>query len=292
MTSEFQEKYWARVEKTGSILCIGLDPGEYGFGKGNKKEKDCLPNGVNKRDWALKYIEAMAPFASAFKPNTNFWEGSKDIEYLNEVTNLARNLGLVTIEDSKRRDIGNTNDHGLYFAGNKRYDAVTFSPGAGNLEEATTQAHERGLGLISMCIMSNPEYERVKNSWVLFEGKVPDGLAVQSIDGRIHVRNYVDLAIRSEACGVDGLVIGAQSATNHIKDEEIADVARIYNGLILVPGIGAQGGEFTSLVKHFDRKRLIANVGRALMFPNGPNSTLEDQITTANHYMELLSGRN
>ncbi|MDO8467634.1 MAG: orotidine 5'-phosphate decarboxylase / HUMPS family protein [Nanoarchaeota archaeon] len=285
MENNFQQKYIERVQEGGSILCAGLDPAEYGSREG----KDVLPKGVNKRDWALKYIEAVAPFCVALKPNTNYWEGIDDVESLGEIVYLAHSKGLVVIEDSKRRDIGSTNDSGFCFTQDKAYDAVTFSPFAGNLEEAALQAHKRDLGLISMCIMSNPEFEKEKNSWIEASYPIPAGVDLKLIDDKLCVRKYVDIAKRSEAAGVDGLVIGAPSDKNHIKGYEIQNVSGIYNGLILVPGVGAQGGEVDLLKKQFSRERLIVNVGRALMFPNGAGSTPKDQAEAAQAYNKMLN---
>ncbi|MEK6895195.1 MAG: orotidine 5'-phosphate decarboxylase / HUMPS family protein [Nanoarchaeota archaeon] len=290
MEKSFIQKYTEKVQERGSILCAGLDPAEYGSRKG----KDVLPQGVNKRDWALKYVEAVSPFCVALKPNTNYWEGKEDFETLNEIINLAYSLGLVVIEDSKRRDIGSTNDHGLYYGQQKAYHAVTFSPFAGNLEEAVSQAHGRGLGLISMCIMSNPEFEKVKNSWVEVNYEIPSSVErffdlMTDKNEVLTTRKYLDLAYRAELAGVDGLVIGAPSNKNHIKDSEIQNISGLYNGLILVPGVGAQGGEVDLLKKQFSRERLIVNVGRALMFPNEAGSTPKDQAKAAQAYNKMLN---
>ncbi len=302
----FNEKYKeARGLREGSILCAGLDPAEFGMGRGEKG----LAEGTVKKDWALQYVEAVAPFASALKINTNYWEDAGDVESLREIVELAKYNGMVVIEDSKRRDIGPTNDAGLFYTQRNGYDAATFSPFAGNLEEAAKQAHERGLGLISMCIMSNPEFEKVKNSWV--EMVEPIALKNETngdyiekmydlfwqlvdkrdrikISGSNHIRNYLDLAFRAQAMGTDGIVIGAPSGKNHIKEFEIENVSRVYNGLILVPGIGAQGGELILLRKYFDKGRLMVNVGRELMFPNGLRSTPQDQCEAASKYSKLF----
>ena len=59
--------------------------------------------------------------------------------------------------------------------------------------------------------------------------------------------------------------------------------------LKLVPGIGKQGGEVVMLAKHFNKDELIANVGRALMFPNGAYSGPEDWVAAAKEYKEMLN---
>jgi orotidine-5'-phosphate decarboxylase len=76
-----------------------------------------------------------------------------------------------------------------------------------------------------------------------------------------------------------------------LKDEEVANAARYFGKeeLVLVPGIGAQGGEVTSLANHFSANNLICNVGRGLMFPAGAKSTPEQQAEAAKQYMEVLN---
>ncbi|MEK6881138.1 MAG: orotidine 5'-phosphate decarboxylase / HUMPS family protein, partial [Nanoarchaeota archaeon] len=106
------QKYLEAVGRKGSVLCAGLDPAEAGMNRGDEG----LSDGVNKRDWALRYVEAVSPFAAALKPNTNYWEDAGDVEALREIVQLAHEKGMFVIEDSKRRDIGSTNGAGLFYA--------------------------------------------------------------------------------------------------------------------------------------------------------------------------------
>ena len=299
----FKQSWLAAVEKKNSILCAGLDPAEFSMGRTEKGEG--LPKGIIKRDWIFKYIEAVAPYVAAIKPNFQYFKApsgfsaanKSDLDTLVETVDMAHARGLVVIEDSKLADIGSTNDAGLYHAQNKNMDAITFSPFAGNMEEASNQAHARGLGLISMCLMSNKEYEREKNKLVpvpeIMNDKVNTYFKsdIQMIKGEAHLKQYLQLAYDAKRFGIDGIVVGAPSSKNHIKGEEIKNI-RIYVGnemLVLVPGIGAQGGEISSLSKYFNSKNIIANVGRALMFPNGAYSTPEQQAEAAKQYKEMLN---
>lgn len=291
----FQEKWLEAVEKKNSVLCAGIDPAEYDMGRGKKG----LPEGVDKTEWALKYVEAVAPYCAAVKPNLRYWlkpgEAEKgvvgDLEGMVKVLELAKSLGLVTIQDSKEADIGSTNDAGIFYAAQKA-DAVTFSPFAGNIKEAGEQARDKGIGIISMCLMSNPDYAREKHKLVPLneEGDYhrPD---IKQVDGRPHVYQYIQLAYDAQQFGIDAIVIGAPSAKNHIEEAEIAKV-RVYvsdNMLVLLPGLGAQGGEADAIWKYFAKNRVIANVGRALMLGKGSNTAPEQQAETAKHYQEMLN---
>ena len=146
-----------------------------------------------------------------------------------------------------------------------------------------------------MCLMTNPEYEREKNKLVRLNSNdysilAEDLIVLNDKHGRPaqYVRQYIHLASEARKFGLDGLVIGT---TAHIQDNEI-ERARVYAGeemLVLLPGIGEQGGEASSIWKYFGRNKVIANVGRDLMFPNGSNSTPEQQAERAKYYMEMLN---
>jgi len=293
----FREKWLEAVDKKSSVLCAGLDPADYGMGRGEKG----LPEESYKRDWTMSYIEAVAPHAAALKPNRKYWKmgrhediwGSLDQEILEAAVKRAKDLGMVVIEDDKYPDIGSTNDAGFYASQQLGVDAVTIAPYAGNMEEAVRQGHERGLGVITMCLMSNPEYAIEKNMLVPVDDTMPfANRDLVNVDGRgPYVPRYVYLAQQAQEHGIDGIVIGAPSYKNHIKDEEIRRVGGYVddNMLVLLPGVGAQGGEAGMIWRHFGSRSVIVNVGRSLMFPNGNKSTPEEQAETARKYQEMLN---
>jgi orotidine-5'-phosphate decarboxylase len=161
------------------------------------------------------------------------------------------------------------------------------------MKEAAGQGKDRGIGIITMGLMSSPDYLKVKNMWVDVSDDV-DNYAVndiQAIDGKPHARFYMKQVRDANRFGLAGIVLGAPSSTNHITEEEVERV-KYYSGdllLKLVPGIGKQGGEVVMLAKHFNTNELIANVGRALMFPNGAYSGPEDWVAAAKEYKEMLN---
>jgi len=286
---KFLDKWLEAVEKKGSVLCAGLDPADSVMGRGEKG----LPKGSIKYGWALDYISAVAPFCAALKPNVQYWKGDREMEDLSLLVDEAQKLGMVVIDDSKLADIGSTNDAGIYYAAQKGFDAVTVAPFAGNLEEIAKQAQARDIGAISMCLMSNPEYETQKNKWVnVIVDEAYRGMEdLREIDGVPHVMQYLQLAHDSQKFGLDGIVIGAPSKNNHITEYEIENVRSYVGGnmLVLLEGVGAQGGEVDVILKEFGKDRVIVNVGRSLMFPNGSRSTPEQQAVAAKHYMDKLN---
>lgn len=285
----FREKWLTAVEQKNSVLCAGLDPADVEMGRGETG----LPKGANKLDWALAYIKAVAPYCAAIKPNLQYWKNDEGMASLQKIANVAHALGLVVIDDSKLADIGDTNDAGMFFAAQKA-DAVTLAPYAGNWEESSKMAKERTLGIISMCIMSNKEYAREKNKLVPVETEefpYLKNFLVEVPNRGIFVPQFIHNAYEAKKHHMDGVVIGAPSAKNHIKDEEIKIIRSVVGEdmLVLLPGVGAQGGEAGAIWKHFGKDKVIVNVGRALMFPKGQHSTPEQQAETAKNYQMMLN---
>jgi orotidine-5'-phosphate decarboxylase len=285
--TKFRELWRETVDKKNSVLCAGLDPAEFDMGRGEKG----LAEDIVKGGWALGYVDSVAPYCAAIKPNIQYWKGEGDLKALARICRHAHGLGLVVIDDSKLADIGSTNDAGVFYA-NQRADAVTFSPFAGNMREAVKQAHDREIGLIPMCLMSNPEYEREKNKLVhIIDGTGYDVNDFIDANGEDHVKQYIQLAHDADEFKADGLVIGAPSPKNHITEEEIERVRGyvMKEMLVLLPGVGAQGGEADIIWKYFGRDSVIVNVGRSLMFPKGSSSTNRDHKETAKQYQGMLN---
>lgn len=242
----FKNKWLAAVEQKQSILCVGLDPAEHGQRKGAS-----LPIQQNKLDWCIDFIKKVSPHAAAIKPNRNYLKdfSRADMKALNDA---IHHYGMVSIDDSKLADIGDTNDAGIYHAACEGYDAVTYAPFPGNIRETQAFAAHHHMGLIVLVLMSNPEYEVIKNA---------------TIKGQ---KAFEYFAHEVKACGADGIVIGAPSAKNHITPQEIHRVREIIGQpLVLVPGIGAQGGDLQEILKTFG-DHTIANVGRAILYADDP----------------------
>ncbi len=255
----FAQKWRTAVDRKNSILCVGLDPAEYGQRGGNT-----LPVGSDKLKWCLGFVEQVAPFAAAIKPNRNY---IKDFSRGQTAALVGKihSLGMLAIDDSKLVDIGETNESGFYHAQVEGFDAVTYAPFAGNTREAAEQAHAKGLGLIALVLMSNPEFETMKTA------------KIRGMPG------YEYFALQAAEYRVDAMVIGAPSPDNHIKDGEVRRVREIAGErLVLMPGVGAQGGDAKHIIGVFG-DNVIANVGRAIMYAHDP-------AREAKNYRDMLNG--
>ncbi len=244
--NNFAKKWQEVVRKKKSTLCVGEDPVDY-----MQATENTMPRKANKYKWCMNLIEKVAPYSAAIKINRNFVKdlSGKQIENL---VDRIHELGMLAIADDKLVDIGNTNDSGVYHCWQQKFDAVTYSPFPGNMQEATAQAHIRGMGLIPLVLMSNPEYKEMK------EATFSDG------------KGYEHFAKQVKAYAADAVVIGAPSPDNHITLKEVKRVRSIIGDkLVLMPGVGAQGGDAGRIISVFG-DNVIANVGRAIMYAADP----------------------
>ena len=259
--SEFIEKWHKLRKEKNSNICAGLDPSLYEMGRGEKG----LPKGIGKLEWSLKYIEAVAPYVVAIKPNAGYFGNVGERNILQKIVNKIHQEGLLAIVDSKISDIGSTSDHYMYDYKQLGFDALTIAPYAGNVEQLIKFGYQYNIAVITMGLMSNLDYKTEMNfknekGEKLWENRVRRGLEA----------------------GVDGLVVGG---TYTIADENFIKFVEMTKGkniVYLVPGIGAQGGRIEEfLASGIEPEKCIINSGRGIMFPNGSNSTSEEQAEAA-----------
>ena len=242
----FKDHWLETQARKRSLLCVGIDAAE-----AQQRSQGHVPSGLSKEAWTLRIIEQVAPYAAAIKLNRNYY---KDLsrEAMRTLTDSIHHHDMLAIDDCKLADIGETNDAGIYHTASEGFDALTYAPFPGNTQQAAAQAKHHKVGLIALVLMSNPEFQTMKTARV---GDKPF---------------YMYLAEETARAAVEGIVIGAPSAGNHITIDEIAAVARLHpSTLVLVPGIGAQGGEIGPILQHFG-SRTIANVGRAIIYADNP----------------------
>jgi len=238
--SHFADRLLARVEATRSHLVVGLDPdlGEL---------PDELLDGVTDLAGAAGAVEAfaravidgVADLVPAVKPQSAFFEalGAAGVAALERVEAHARAAGLLVIEDAKRGDIGNT--MAAYAAaaiGRVRIregeglpvhdaDAVTVSPylGPESLQPMLDVARAFGKGLFVLVRTSNPA-----------SGEVQDGI-YERVARMVHDLGREGLGERGYAD------VGAVTGLTY-SEEAPALRALMPNAILLVPGLGAQGG--------------------------------------------------
>lgn len=234
----------------GKTICVGLE-GDPARLPGHLQPLDPAKAVV---ELHRELIEATADRALAYKPQIAGFEamGPDGVIALIETVDLVHELapGAPVILDAKRADIGSTNDRyvdaifGVYDA-----DAVTVHPYLG--PEAMRPFLDRAdKGVIVLCRTSNPG-----------AGHYQDLL----VDGRpLYQHIAADVASTWNVNGNCGLVVGATYP------DELRQVREIVGEMpILIPGIGAQGGDLEATVRSGGDARghgMIISVSRSLIY--------------------------
>ena len=236
--------------QTGTQLCVGLDP-----------ELDRLPAGIARGDVAAALlafnaaiVDATSDLVCAYKPNAAFYEahGAAGLEALIETIVLIheRAPGVPVLLDAKRGDVDNTNRayaRAIFDACGA--DAVTVQPYLG--QEALAPFIERAdRGIFVLCRTSNRGAGELQD---LLVGGEP-----------LHLRLARRVAEHWNARGNCGLVVGATRSV------ELASVRAVAPDLpILVPGVGAQGGDLEASVRAgADRhgQGLLVSASRSVLY--------------------------
>jgi len=220
----YLERVAARTAAVGSVLCIGLDPDPADV-------PPTLGTGVAGIErFALLVLEAAAPSAAAVKANVAFFEafGSAGLAALERVR-AAVPAAVPFIADAKRGDVSSTAARqavALFDALDA--DAVTLSPYLGRDAIAPFLERPDRFAYV-LCRTSNPGAGELQD---LDVGGTP-----------LYVRVAEMVTTRWSGLGECGLVVGATYP------DQLRTVRAIAGELpILVPGVGAQGGDLAASV--------------------------------------------
>lgn len=229
----------------GKYVCVGLDT-----------DLNKLPNHLLKEknpviEFNKQIIEATKSFAAAYKINLAFYEcnGIEGLKNLEE-TLAAIPSDILTISDGKRGDIGNTSRmYAKSFFEHFNFDSATLNPLMGRDSLEPFLEYQDKLNFI-LALTSNPGSEdfqkaELKNGEKLYQ---------------YTIKKILEWNINSNC----GLVFGA---TNLL---ELSDNLELIKNLpILIPGIGAQGGnlnELTKILFGFGLKYFLVNVSRSIIY--------------------------
>ncbi|MCK6405689.1 MAG: orotidine-5'-phosphate decarboxylase [Rhodocyclaceae bacterium] len=234
---------WA---KNDSLLCVGLDPDPAKFPVHLQGRDDAI------FEFCRNIVDATADLACCFKPQIAYFAARRAEEQLEALIAHIRvtHPGIPVILDAKRGDIGSTAEQYAVEAF-ERYgaDAVTANPYMGRDSVEPYLAY-KDKGVILLCRTSNP-----------------GGSDLQFLDvGGMKLYERVARLVASEwnTTGQCALVVGATFPT------EIARVRELVGDMpLLVPGIGAQGGDIEATV-HAGRTKagtgLMINSSRAILY--------------------------
>jgi len=249
----FTDKLSAAWQRNDSLLCVGLDP-----------DAEKLPPSLRGRSDAIfqfckAIVDATAELACAFKPQIAYFAALRAEDQLEALCGHIRaaHPQLPIVLDAKRGDIGATAEQYAREAF-ERYgaDAVTVNPYMG-FDSVQPYLEWKERGVIVLCRTSNPGGSDLQ---FLESGGKP---VYQ------HVAQLV--AEKWNTNGQCGLVVGATFP------EELAKVRAIAPDLpLLVPGIGAQGGDVEATVRagrRADGMGMMINSSRAILYAKPMNES-------------------
>ena len=241
----FVSSLQAAWQQADSMLCVGLDP----------DPSRLPPHLAGRSDAVFEFcrtiVDATAGFACAFKPQIAYFAAARAEDQLEALIAHIHldHPGKPVILDAKRGDIGATAGQYAREAFERyRADAVTVNPYMG-FDSIEPWLAWRDRGVILLCRTSNP-----------------GGSDLQALDvgGERLFERVARLAAGPwNVSGQLGLVVGATFPA------ELARVRAIAGDLpLLVPGIGAQGGDVEATVRAGGR-RMIVNSSRAILYASG-----------------------
>ncbi len=232
----YNEKLRQRIGETGSRLCVGLDPRP---GEGGVKVA---------RELMLRVIEQTAPYAAAFKPNMAYFEamGIEGIRLLDELLKgMPKEVPVIL--DAKRSDIGETQKYyaqGYFDAWD--VDAVTLNPFLG-YDSIEPFLDWQGKGVYLLAVTSNAgsaDFQRQQ---------LADGRSVFELVTALGAR-----ASREDRATDVGYVLGLTNASDVL--------AKFPDAPLLIPGLGAQGGDLVSLAAAGRSAPDVINVSRGILY--------------------------
>ncbi len=262
----FIEKLSSATDRHKSLLCIGLDP-----------DPELMPKNIGVFEFNRTIIDATSDLACAYKLNFAFYEALDDgLDTLKRTIEHIPDKILV-IGDAKRGDVGNTaKAYARTIFDNLNCDATTVNPYLGfDSIEPFIQYKDRGMFILC----------RTSNAGALdFQS-----LRCETESG--HRPLFELVALKAEEWnkyGNIGLVVGATYP------KELKLIRDAHPDMpLLIPGIGAQGGDLASAVRYgvdAHGEKAIINSSRQIIYASGEKdfaqaarrvaSELRDQINS------------
>ena len=254
---DFTTKLTNAVQKNNSLVCVGLD-----------SDITKLPLLVKKIDhpqfqFNKAIIDATHDYVCCYKPNPAFYEarGDKGLAELRMTCDYIRGIypEIPIIIDAKRGDIGNTNEgYAKYVFDYLKADAMTVMPYMG-IESLAAYFDRKDKGIIVGCHSSNPGAKE-------FQELEINGKQLYKIVAEELVKKYKN----------NPNVMIFMGATYPDQLTEIREV--VGDMTLLVPGVGAQGGDIEAFAKagvNSKNEGLIINSSRGIIFASEDNDFVE-----------------
>jgi len=246
---KFLDMLRSAERQNGSMLCVGLDPEPVRFPAAMQGDASKI------YDFCAAIVDVTADLVSAFKPQIAYFAANRAEAQLERLMAHMRGAapGVPVILDAKRGDIGSTAEQYAKEAF-ERYgaDAVTLSPFMG-FDTIQPYLKYHGKGAFLLCRTSNPGGDDFQNQRLASVAGTP--LLYEHIAQLAHGPWNLN--------GQLGLVVGA---TYPAEIERVRALAPTLP--LLIPGVGAQGGDALATVKAGRREDgpIIVNSSRAILY--------------------------
>ena len=256
----FLEQLQGAERQNGSLLCVGLDPEPSKFPASMKGDASKI------YDFCAQIVDATADLAISFKPQIAYFAAHRAEDQLEKLMAHMRRTAphVPVILDAKRGDIGATAEQYAIEAF-ERYgaDAVTLSPFMG-FDSVQPYLKHHGKGAFLLCRTSNPGGDDLQNQ------------RLASVEGQPLLYEHIAKLAQGpwNVNGQIGLVVGA---TYPVEIERVRSLAPTLP--LLIPGVGAQGGDAVATIKAGYRQSqgvtsgaVIVSSSRAILYASsGPD---------------------
>jgi orotidine-5'-phosphate decarboxylase len=262
--ADFRAQLVAAQTRNASMLCVGLDPEPAKFPGAWAGDASKI------FDFCAAIVAATHDTVCAYKPQIAYFAAQRAEDQLERlIAHIHATVpGVPVILDAKRGDIGATAGQYAHEAFERyRADAVTLSPFMG-LDSIEPYMRHSGKGLILLCRTSNPGGSDLQSQMLL--------------DGELLYERIARLAAGEWSAqrggGQLGLVVGATYPA------EVARVRALAPTLpLLIPGIGAQGGDAEATVRAGWRSGgpIVVSSSRAVLYAGGRSAGVGDFAVAA-----------
>lgn len=282
----FSERLLAAIDECGTPACVGIDP-----------IPDLIPQRFERRgssDW--RNAEMVRDFCShalnqikhqvrIVKFQSAYFEvlGHQGIAILEDLQREAEDLGMITIFDGKRGDIGDTSKaYAEAYLKNQGYDAMTVAPymGADSVRAFVDTALLNGRGVFVLLRTSNKGALDIQRRLLRSDQSVAERVGDMVTEMLpIYTAEYSDV----------GFVVGATANAYEMQKLRCQYPTHWF----LVPGVGAQGGDLTAVQEAFndDGHGAIINSSRAILYPEEYGGEGSVKIACNNFVLSLKGSK-
>jgi len=268
----FTDKLCAASAQHNSLLCVGLDPEPARFPGDWKGDASKI------FDFCAAIVDATADIAQSFKPQIAYFAAHRAEDQLERLMAHMRRVAprVPVILDAKRGDIGSTAEQYAKEAF-ERYqaDCVTLSPFMG-FDSVLPYLKYEGKGAYLLCRTSNPGGDDLQSQ------------RLASVDGQPLLYEHIARLAQGpwNVNGQLGLVVGATYPAEIARVREIAPTLPL-----LIPGVGAQGGDAAATVQAgLTAQGLISvNSSRAILYASSGADFADAARAEAIRTRELLN---